>query len=75
MDDLVCPHCHNDDHLAGERHGNIIRITCAACNLTWDRDPSPCCKTCGSRDVRVAPKAVWERVRGNQIITVALTTV
>lgn len=34
MEDLVCPHCHNDDHLAGERHGNIIRITCGACNLT-----------------------------------------
>ncbi len=75
MDDLVCPHCQDDDHLSGQRDGDIIRITCTVCNLTWDRDPSPRCKTCGSRDVRVAPKAVWERVRGNQIITVALTTV
>ncbi len=75
MDDLVCPNCHRDGDLSGERRGELIRITCATCNLTWDRDPSPRCKTCGNRDVRVAPKAVWERVRGNQIITVALTTV
>lgn len=74
-DELVCPNCRRDEHLAGERRGELIRITCSACNLTWDRDPSPRCKTCGNRDVRVAPKAVWERVRGNQIITVALNTV
>ena len=74
-DELVCPNCHKDDFLAGERDGEIIRITCSACDLVWDRDLSPRCKTCGNPDVRVAPKAVWSRSRGNQLSTVALTTV
>lgn len=75
MDQIVCPNCGVDDHLRGERRGEIIHITCEACNLEWDRDPSPQCPTCSSPDVRPAPQAVWERSRGNQLSTVALRTI
>ena len=57
---------------AGRR--TLIRITCSACNLVWDRDPSPRCGQCGNPDVRPVPQAVWERARGNQLSTVALLT-
>lgn len=74
-DDIVCPNCGLDEHLQGERRGDIIRITCSACQLEWDRDPSPRCPACGRTDVRPVPQAVWEKSRGNQLSTVALRTV
>lgn len=73
--DLVCPSCGRDDDLVGERHGELITITCTACTLTWERDPSPLCPTCGRRDVRPVPQAVWGRSRGNQLSVVALRTI
>ncbi len=73
--DIVCPNCGLDDHLHGERRGDIIRITCSTCNIHWDRDPSPRCPSCGNTDVRPVPQAVWEKSRGNQLSTVALRTV
>ena len=74
-DDIVCPNCGRDEHLGGERRGELIRIACSACNLVWDRNPSPRCPSCGRGDVRPVPQAVWERSRGTQLSVVALTTV
>lgn len=73
--DILCPNCGVDDHLRGERRGELIHITCAACDLEWDRDPAPRCPTCGNTDLRPVPQAVWERSRGNQLSTVALRTI
>jgi len=74
-DELVCPSCGSDEHLHGEPHDGLIRITCAACALVWDRDPSPACPTCGERDVRPAPEAVWEKSRGTQLSMVSMRIV
>lgn len=74
-DEIVCPSCRTDDHLQGERHGELIRITCSACALVWDRDPSPTCPTCDGKDVRPVPQAVWEKARGTQLSTVSLRTI
>lgn len=76
-DDLTCPTCRTDEHLSGERHGDVIRIACAACALTWDRDPSapPPCPSCGGHDVRPVPQAVVEKSRGTQLSIVAVRTV
>lgn len=74
-DELLCPSCGTDDHLSGRREGDVIRITCEACDLVWDRDPSPRCPTCGSRDVHPAPQTVLEKSRGTQLSIVALRVV
>ena len=37
MSEIVCPNCGVDDHLSGERDGELIRITCSDCDLVWDR--------------------------------------
>jgi ribosomal protein L37AE/L43A len=73
-EDIVCPNSGRDDHLGGQRLGDVIRITCSACELVWDRDPSPRCPTCGRSEVRPVPQAVWERSRGTQLSAVALQT-
>ena len=75
MSDVVCPNCGLEDHLTGERHGEVIQITCSACRLVWDRDPAPGCPSCSTTEVRPVPQAVWMKSRGNQLSTVALRTV
>ncbi|MDY7103997.1 MAG: hypothetical protein S0880_22665 [Actinomycetota bacterium] len=67
MSDIVCPTCGTDEHLSGEPNGELIRLHCAACDLTWDRDPSPTCPSCGSGDVVGVPQAAWEKSRGTQL--------
>lgn len=74
-DELVCPSCGNDDHLSGERNGEVIHITCSACDLAWDRDLTPRCPDCGRDDVRAAAQAVWEKSRGTQMSIVSVSTV
>lgn len=74
-DDLVCPSCGTDDHLAGVRDGELIHIRCDACDLSWDRDLTPRCGTCGRDDVRSAAQAVWEKSRGTQLSIVSVRTV
>jgi NAD-dependent SIR2 family protein deacetylase len=75
--DLCCPSCRSDEHLRGQRHGELIRISCSACELTWDRDPSapPPCPRCKGEDVRPVPQAVVEKSRGTQLSIVAVRTV
>lgn len=72
--EIVCPNCGRDDDLTGQAHDGLIRITCSACNLEWDRDPSPHCPTCASPNVQPVPHAVWEKSRGTQLSLVALRT-
>lgn len=74
-DDLTCPACGRDDDLSGERDGDLIHITCSACDLTWDRDLTPRCPSCGRQDVRGAAQAVWEKARGTQLSIVSVHTV
>jgi transcription elongation factor Elf1 len=73
--DIICPGCGSDDHLTGERHDQVITITCGACELTWDRDLSPRCRSCGRTDVYPAARAVWEKSRGSQLSIVSVQTV
>ena len=75
MDDLICPGCRSDDHLSGQRDGEVIHITCSACEVSWDRDLTPRCKVCGNEDVRSAAQAVWEKSRGTQLSIVSVHTV
>lgn len=74
-DEFTCPGCRSDEHLHGERDGDVIRITCKACDLSWDRDLAPRCRTCGRHDVRSAAQAVWEKSRGSQLSIVSVSTV
>lgn len=65
--EIICPQCGEDDDLAGVRRDDVIAITCGRCGLSWDRDPSPSCPTCGSTDVRAAVQAVLDKSRGTQL--------
>lgn len=66
--ELVCPTCNTDEHLRGEPQGEVIVITCGACGLTWERDPSPSCRECGTRDdVKVVLQPFIEKARGTQL--------
>ena len=65
--DLVCARCGEDDRLRGERREEIITISCLACGLVWDRDPTPSCKRCGSADVRPAFQSILDKARGTQL--------
>jgi hypothetical protein len=73
-DEILCPMCGTDDELTGRPNGELISLTCTRCDLTWDRDPSPSCARCGSRDVVAVPQAVWDKARGTQL-TVSFFTV
>lgn len=73
-DELTCLRCETDEHLLGERTGDVIHITCTNCGLAWDRDPSPRCATCGSPDVRTISEPVIEKARGTQLSIVGVTT-
>jgi ribosomal protein S27AE len=66
-DEILCPRCGADDELTGHPNGDVIRLTCRRCAVSWDRDPSPSCPTCASRDVVPVPQAVWDKARGTQL--------
>ncbi len=66
-DEITCPSCGDDEHLRGERSGDLIRITCDACEIEWDRDPSRRCPTCDSADLHPVPVAIIEKSRGTQL--------
>lgn len=72
-EEIVCPYCGEPDDLAGEREGELIRITCGACDTVWDRDPRVTCPRCGSTDTYAAPVAVIEKSRGTQLSIVSTT--
>jgi ssDNA-binding Zn-finger/Zn-ribbon topoisomerase 1 len=73
--DISCPTCRTDEHLTGEPKGDLIRLTCSACGLTWDRDPSPRCRRCDSLAVVAVPQAAWDKSRGTQLSVSYITVV
>jgi predicted RNA-binding Zn-ribbon protein involved in translation (DUF1610 family) len=74
-DDLICPGCNSDEHLSGERDGDVIHVRCEACDVAWDRELTPRCPTCGETALRAAAQAVWEKSRGSQLSIVSVSTV
>lgn len=74
VDEFPCPSCGTDDDVTGEPHGDLIRLTCAACRVSWDRDPSPRCPTCGTDRVEAVPQAAWDKARGTQLSIAYLRT-
>jgi hypothetical protein len=76
MDELSCPTCRTDEHLEGIRDGDVIQITCRACGLTWERDPSPTCRECGTRDdIQTVSRPVIQKARGSQLSIVGMQVV
>ena len=75
MDDLTCDTCGTDDHLRGERDGDVIHITCDACGDSWDRPLTPRCPTCGAEDLVVEKRPWIDKSRGTQLSIVGMTKV
>ena len=66
--DIICPRCEADDDLRGEpTDDGRIRLTCDACNVTWERDPRPRCASCGGDDLYHKPQVILEKSRGTQM--------
>lgn len=65
--EILCPACGSDDHISGRPNGELIRLTCSACSISWDRDPAPRCRTCDRTDVEAVPQAAWDKARGTQL--------
>ncbi|HEX9711657.1 MAG TPA: hypothetical protein VGB52_03770 [Actinomycetota bacterium] len=72
---IACPACGEAEDIRGERDGDVIMLTCDACAHRWERDPRPTCPQCGGRDLVEAPKAVVQKVRGDQMSVVGYTKV
>ena len=76
IDELRCPTCTTDEYLEGTRDGDIIHITCTACGLVWDRDPSPRCRDCGTReDIQTVSRPFIQKSRGTQLSIVGVQVV
>ena len=75
MNDLQCGSCGEADDLAGFGVGDAIVITCGACGASWERDPSPRCRSCGGADLQPVPLAIVEKGRGTQLSVVGTRTV
>ncbi|MEX2555961.1 MAG: hypothetical protein WEB06_10035 [Actinomycetota bacterium] len=73
--DIACPSCGERERLRGERDAEVIVLICDTCGHSWERDPRPTCPNCGGRDLVEAPKAVVEKVRGDQMSVVGYTKV
>ncbi|MGE3445867.1 MAG: hypothetical protein AB7L13_24780 [Acidimicrobiia bacterium] len=74
--ELECPNCQTDEHLSGMPAGDVIRLTCGACGLSWDRDPGPTCRDCGTReDVQTVTQPFIQKSRGTQLSIVGLQVV
>jgi hypothetical protein len=65
--EITCPACGTDDHLSGSAHDNSIRVTCTACELSWDRLTTPHCEQCNGQDMVCVPEILVERSRGTQL--------
>jgi ribosomal protein S27AE len=72
---LSCPECGEGDDLAGVRDEDRITVTCGACGVSWDRDPSPRCSKCGGDDLQSVPLAIVEKARGTQLSVVGTRTI
>jgi 5-methylcytosine-specific restriction endonuclease McrA len=68
--EVTCPVCGEGERLSGRRSGDVIRLLCEECGTSWERDPSPRCKTCDGDDLQAVVKAVVEKGRGTQLSVV-----
>lgn len=66
--EIICPQCESDAHLSGAPSDNgQIKLTCAECKVTWERDPRPKCPECGGDDLYHKPQVILEKSRGTQM--------
>lgn len=66
--EMVCTRCGVDDHLSGtHRDDDLIELHCAACDVTFTRDPRPSCRSCGGFDMEAMPKVLLDKSRGTQM--------
>jgi len=66
--EIVCPACGIDDDLRGEpTDDGMVQLTCAACKISWTRDPRPKCASCGGDDLYHLPQVILEKSRGTQM--------
>jgi transcription elongation factor Elf1 len=72
---IACPRCGEVDSLEGRRQGELITLTCGACGLRWERDPSPTCDRCEGTDMYPAIAAIVEKGRGSQLSVVGTRVV
>ena len=77
MEELQCPACGETEQLIGCELGDLIEVTCEACDQQWKRDPNalPLCERCSSDDIEGAVKAIVEKSRGSQLSIVATQVV
>ena len=59
-----CPLCQETKGLRGERHGDVVHISCGACGHRWEHDPWAC-PTCG-QPMHAVRRPVLQKARGTQ---------
>ncbi|MEX2254372.1 MAG: hypothetical protein WEC34_02940 [Acidimicrobiia bacterium] len=64
---IRCASCGEEERLRGVRDGELLVITCEACEFTWARKPGASCMSCGSAEVLVFVDALVEKSRGTQL--------
>lgn len=73
--EITCPLCGETEDLSGERHDEVITITCGACGQTWERPTTPVCPDCEGNDLQAVPHAIVEKSRGTQLSVVGIRIV
>jgi len=73
--EIHCPECGEAEALSGRAEGELILLACGSCRHEWERDPSPVCPTCGSRELRAVPLAIVEKSRGTQLSVIGTRTI
>lgn len=69
---VACPVCAEEEELTGrsvsaEDGSERRELSCQRCGASWDRDVTPRCGLCGSRDLQGVPTATLrESGRGEQ---------
>lgn len=66
MPAIACPACNEEERLTGHRRADdTVEVTCDVCGAKWERGGRRC-GLCGSNDLGYAPRALWEKGRGDQ---------
>ncbi|MGP4027367.1 hypothetical protein [Actinomadura sp. 3N407] len=64
---IACPHCGEEENLAGRPGPDGILIICEACGASFPRDAAVSCATCGGTDLVQRPRALTQFSRGTQL--------
>ncbi|NOX23815.1 MAG: hypothetical protein GXP36_12115 [Actinobacteria bacterium] len=70
LQEIACSSCGETEELSGERIAGAISMRCNACGERWERDLTPACRSCGSKDLVAVPHAMVEKSRGTQLSVV-----